>query len=55
MNKSILKLELVINEAALLQATTTQEISDLLNQRANLKDMLIQVLEEENDELQKAA
>lgn len=54
MNKSILKLELVINAEALKQTNNDKQTVDLLIQRANLKDLLIAVLEEENDELQKA-
>ena len=54
MNKSTLKIELVMNEEALKQATNSRTTIELLNQRANLKDLLIQVLEEENDQLQKA-
>lgn len=42
----ILKRELVLNARALLKATTNQERLELLNQRSNLKDMLIELLEQ---------
>ena len=51
MNVSQLKLELLHNEIALVETLQSDfnasKILDLMNQRANLKDLLIDALQEE--------
>lgn len=41
----VLKNELRLNSIALLKASSSKERLDLLTQRSNLKDMLIEILE----------
>lgn len=49
MNKQILKQELKLNAEALIKCNNTQERLELLIQRSNLKDMLIEILEAETN------
>ena len=45
MNIAILKRELKINELKLMNTTNPSELADLLIQRSNIKDMLIEALQ----------
>jgi len=45
MNIAILKKELKINELKLMNTTNPSELADLLIQRSNIKDMLIEALQ----------